>query len=343
MIQKYSVSRDDRIYHAWPDLVMTSSGKLICVFTECVHHRDRHDSRVVYCQSLDRGRTWSEKKALTPKTQPDDHYNNPRIRRLNDDTLVIICDKIQNYENNERSADVSLWFADSEGNSWSEPIKTPAMGIVPEFQELRSGRWILAAHFKGSETGKLEQYMWYSDDRGKTWSDRIVIAADVRYNLCEVSILELSDDTLIAFMRENTETGCDCLKSISHDGGETWHGVYNVPIPACHRPVAKFLQDGSIMLTHRYIQGGPSFGQRTQNLFAAFMSEESALETVRNRQSVRIMPIDYDRSPNPDLGYTGWLQFDDGEIYVVSYIVDDAPKGQIRGYSFRMEDVILGQ
>jgi sialidase-1 len=35
------------------------------------------------------------------------------------------------------------------------------------------------------------------------------------------------------------------------------------------------------------------------------------------------------------------VQFDDGEIYIVNYIVDDAPKGQIRGYSLGMEDFLL--
>ena len=54
--------------------------------------------------------------------------------------------------------------------------------------------------------------------------------------------------------------------------------------------------------------------------------------------NTRIMPLDYDRSPVSDTGYSGWVQFDDGEIYVVNYIVDDAPNGQIRSYSLRLED-----
>ena len=55
----------------------------------------------------------------------------------------------------------------------------------------------------------------------------------------------------------------------------------------------------------------------------------------------RIMPVDYDRSPDSDLGYSGWVQFPDGEIYIVNYIMDDAPKAQIRGYSLRPEDIVL--
>ena len=37
-IQRFIVSKDEAIYEAWPDLVQTASGKLICVFMECTHH-----------------------------------------------------------------------------------------------------------------------------------------------------------------------------------------------------------------------------------------------------------------------------------------------------------------
>ncbi|MDF2685403.1 MAG: hypothetical protein K0S55_584, partial [Clostridia bacterium] len=62
-IKKFTVSRDDSNYHAWPDLVKTKNGKLICVFTECLHHGDRTNSRIMLTESTDRGRTWSYKKA----------------------------------------------------------------------------------------------------------------------------------------------------------------------------------------------------------------------------------------------------------------------------------------
>ena len=59
----------------------------------------------------------------------------------------------------------------------------------------------------------------------------------------------------------------------------------------------------------------------------------------RGESSARILPVDFDRSPKSDLGYSGWVQFADGEIYIVNYIVDDAwDKAQIRGYSLRMND-----
>ena len=84
-------------------------------------------------------------------------------------------------------------------------------------------------------------------------------------------------------------------------------------------------------------------GDRTQNFFSAIFDDATALESERKKMAVRIMPIDYDRSVHSDLGYSGWVQFPDGEIYIVNYINDDAPKGQIRGYSLRPGDIVFGE
>ena len=62
----------------------------------------------------------------------------------------------------------------------------------------------------------------------------------------------------------------------------------------------------------------------------------------REEASARILPVDFDRSPKSDLGYSGWVQFPDGELYIVNYIVDDAmDKGQIRGYSMFPDEFLL--
>jgi sialidase-1 len=105
------------------------------------------------------------------------------------------------------------------------------------------------------------------------------------------------------------------------------------------------LQDGRILITYRFMQGGKGWlGAWTQNFFSAITDRESALAPDRSGAWARIMPLDFDRSPKSDLGYSGWVQFPDGEIYVVNYIVDDAwDRGQIRGYSLRPEDFLLQQ
>ncbi len=347
MIQKYTVSRDDSIYEAWPDVALTPSGRLVCVFSECTHHRDRSYTRIMLADSHDRGRTWSPKRPLTEATSGLPYYNCARITQLRDGRLVIIVDKL--YER-ERSGSPDpytneLYFSEDDGATWSAPVTTPALGIVPDkLLELDSGRWIIAAHYWDSDFGYLVQRLWYSDDQGQTWSDPVIIGQQAGLNPCEVSILPVGDKTLVAFLRENSGEGWDCYKAISQDAGATWSEMIRFPLPGCHRPVAGLLQDGRILITHRFMQGGKGWvGTWTQNFFAALTDVESALAPTRKEAWTRILPLDFDRSPVSDLGYSGWVQFDDGEIYIVNYIVDDAPNGQIRGYSLRLEDFLLPQ
>ena len=239
-----------------------------------------------------------------------------------------------------------LWFSGDEGKSWSEPTVLPFCGIVPDrFTELKSGRYLVIAHYTNKETGKLEEYLWYSDDKGKTWSDRVTVAADPRYNLCEACVIECDDGTLVAFMRENSFEGYDVMKAISRDSGESWEGVYRTPITAGHRPTVGYLNDGRVMVTYRYVtcytpvEGSVSIG--LHNTFLTVLKAEELTRTERAGTYYKTMPLDYDRNEKPDTGYTGWVQFDDGEIYVVNYIKDDADKAQIRGYSFYPNDIIL--
>lgn len=346
-IQRFLINRDDKKTQAWPDLALADNGDLICVFTECAEHLDRTGSRLCICKSSDRGRTWTEKRGLTDYGTRFDLFNNARINNING-TIVVVCDRIVG-ESGEMGIDedrgwtrVYAWTSADHGESWDGPFETPVDGICPDrLRMTKSGRVLLSAHKYNPATEKLEQYLWYTDDKGTTWSDRIVVAADPRYNLCEGHILEAPDGTLVEYMRENSWNGTECQKAISRDNGETWEGVYPTPIQGCHRPTIGYLQSGDLLMTYRYLQGGKSgnLSKRSQNTFAALLSADEITETDRNAQQCCIMPIDHDRNPKPDNGYTGWVQFPDGEIYVAYYIKDDAPFDHIRGCSFFQTDI----
>lgn len=344
-MQKFTVSRDDTIYEAFPDVALTPSGTLVCVFAECTHHGDRSYTRIMLTTSADRGRTWSLKRPLTEATHGLPWYNCPRITQLRDGRLAVLVDKLYSEERSYRPETCKniLYFSADEGQTWSAPVETPALGIVPDrLVELSNGRWLVAAHYRDTDFGYIVQRLWTSDDQGATWSGPIIVGKQVGLNLCEVSIVHIEGETLVAFMRENSGQGWDGYKAISHDNGDTWSDPIAFPLPGCHRPVAGWLKDGHILITHRFMQGGLGWtGWWTQNFFAALTDKASALAPERSGAHTRILPVDFDRSPASDTGYSGWVQFDDGEIYVVNYILDDAPKGQIRGYSLQMEDFLL--
>ena len=133
------------------------------------------------------------------------------------------------------------------------------------------------------------------------------------------------------------------MKCISHDNGITWSAPVNFPLPGCHRPVGGVLRDGSVLITYRFHHGGGgSMAANAQNFFGALTTPEALLSETRKGSGVRIFPIDHDRSPHADTGYSGWVQLPDGSVYAVNYIVDDAiEKAQIRGYRFDLENLVL--
>jgi sialidase-1 len=75
----------------------------------------------------------------------------------------------------------------------------------------------------------------------------------------------------------------------------------------------------------------------------ALLSSEEFFHDEGLPQNGRILPIDYDRSPRPDTGYSGWCVLPDQDAYIVNYIVDDAPKAQIRGYRLSKREVVASQ
>lgn len=355
-MERFIVSRDDDIYEAFPDVALTPSGRLVCVFAECTHHRDRGYTRIMVTTSSDRGRTWAPKRGLSealrgdPTTDP--WWNCPRVSCLGDGRLVAVCDRIAGRGEGNLGGEQSnwLWVSADDGETWDGPRPTPMVGIVPDqLIELRhgahAGRWLLTAHTRQppAATPLWTVRTWLSDDGGATWTGPQKIVEVPGLQLCEPSLVELPTGELVVFLRENAGQGLDAHKCISVDGGVSWEGPWRFPLPGCHRPVAGVLDSGLLLITHRFMQGGKGWvGWWTQNFFGALTDVESCLARRREDAHTRILPLDFDRHPESDTGYSGWVQFDDGEIYVVNYILDDAPKAQIRGYCLRLEDFLLG-
>lgn len=342
-IQRYVVSNDRDFYESWPDLVITKAGKLICLFCECTHHGDRSYSKIVYVESVDRGVTWSPKKDFVEAIHSDGslYWDCPRITKLADNSLVVVCDKITKIDQTE--GEIFIWKGDEEGTIWSMENNTGISGIVPDkLLETSTGRWIITAHLgKVDGFSNLQQRLWYSKDRGKNFTGPITVARDENLNLCEGSILEVEKGTLVCFLRENSSEGYECYATKSTDDGLSWGKLYTIPLSCCHRPVSGIIDTGEVLITYRYKQGAKKgwLGAWTQNTFLAITDRETVLTGDKTKQQVRIMPLNYDTSPQADLGYTGWVQFEDGTIYVVDYIKNQEEKAYIIGCSLTRADI----
>jgi len=340
-INKYTVAKNDNIYEAFPDVVLTNNNNLAVVFLECTHHNDRSYTRIMMARSFNKGKNWTKKEQFTKASYDSEQsWNCPRISKLKTGEIIVVVDKVS-IKNTSKPKNY-YWIGNEDAEQFKGPYLLPANGIVPDkLVETINGRWIVSTHNK--ENNYASQKLWYSDDKGKTWSKQIIVAKKEGLNLCEGNIVEIKENVLVCFLRENSNLGLDGYKTISYDNGITWEGPYKMPIPACHRPVGGKLASGMYMITHRYMQGGKLLtGKVAQNIFAGFIDEQSIMSKKRDEQSCRIFPIDFDRSKVADIGYSGWVQFKDGTIYVVYYLVDDSPNGQIRAISFNENDVIIG-
>jgi sialidase-1 len=171
-----------------------------------------------------------------------------------------------------------------------------------------------------------------------------LVVHDRELNLNEGSIVELPDGTLVDYMREDTQMEY-AYKCISTDGGRNWSGPFRTRMRSCvGRPKAGLLQTGEVAVTY-----GFSLFPRNLMLYiesvslAAAQSEDKPVAGIEYMKERSIsFPVDYDRSVFCDGAYSGWVNLPNGDIYVVQYIVDDAPMAQIRGYRISRGDYILG-
>lgn len=343
-VERFTVSRDDSVYECFPSLTKCPNGRVLLVYRESDGHVPESYCRIIVRKSDDGGATFSERHVLVAAELTDGRvtqYNCPKIQQLKDGRVLILCDAFPQPPGESadrcKASRVLFWFSSDGGETWSEAADSGVRGIMPdEVVELADGAWLLATQFVDQDTKDLMQCVSRSSDGGKTWSEPAVVARKKGYNLCEASMIKIPGGKLVCYMRENSGKGRPIYKSISTDGGETWHGPYATQMDSGHRPVAHLTMSGKVMITYRYQIGGAS--PWAKNTFAYLESFESAVEPDRQKQCGVVLPLDHDRASKSDSGYTGWVETAPGRFLVVNYIVDDAPRAQIRGYRFDEQD-----
>ena len=290
-----------------------------------------------------------------PDYVKDGGFNTPRLLSVGGNELILACDWIPPREGElTPNSEIYLWRSTDGGSSWSSKRSTEIRGhICPGMIRLRSGAIILGASRFDSAADTEVSYAFRSTDAGSTWSALSVIAPPTGrlstagrksvLDAMEPTFVELESGLVVCYLREDAE-GRHAYKCFSPDEGTTWDGPYPTSLVVCRgRPQAGLLASGEVAITYGF---GLSprllvLHVETQEIAADPRSVEHVETGHHIEASYRRFFVDDDRSIHPDGAYSGWVQLPDGDLYVIQYIVDDAPMAHIRSYRISRDDWIL--
>lgn len=361
-MEKFTISRDESTYQAFADVVKTPSGVLICTYRECLAHSmctgiEFHGfSRIVVRRSLDGGLHWGPRQVVcaTEELWEDPGYNCSRLLACADGTVMLIVDRYPPIARDAYSYDELklmreglvcniIFRSTDDGATWECLQETSiTRGIVPSIKEMRNSDILVGV--TAIVDGDQRVLVYRSEDKGLTWSEPALVPGDAGLCLSEGDFVELDDGTIVIYLREDS-IGFTGYRSYSKDGGRSWSNAVRCFAMCCRgRPSAGLLSSGEVFVTYRF--GLPIVTTpralmmfvETQEM-AAHGDDISDYDTSPDMR--RFLMLDVDRALAADTGYSGWVELDNGDVLVVNYIVDDAPKAHIRGYIVSRRDWML--
>ena len=254
------IYRDDRFFTKNPDIVLLPSAKMLLVFNETDYHWPTEFSRVALLESWDYGRTWGNHRVIDEARSSlnQEKWVTPRISRLSDGRLIILCDHDDfRHCHESQPPGIYAWWSEDDGETWSPSLPTGIPGIEPDrVQELEDGTLLVGSHYMFKDTRKIGEFVLRSGDAGKTWGERSVVASDRVHQFCEGAVLRLRSGRLVCIMRENNHNNYPCYLAFSDDQGISWSSPKPAPFSG-DRPFAGQLSDGRVLVTYRNQSGTP--------------------------------------------------------------------------------------
>ena len=360
-MQKITVSRNNEVYEAFADIAQAADSTLVCTYRESLCHGAVPFSRVMVRRSHDGGYTWGPAQLVIERTRKETaagrgRLNCSRITACTDGTLLLVVDLMFKSQLDPAPAMNLMFLSHDNGATWEGPRETGITdGIVPSIKELSNGALLLGVTRLRTNDEQLsgleeQQTVYRSIDGGASWEGPFTVplldtppVTGKCWRFSEGDFAELDDGSILVYMREDGE-GLSGWKSISTDGGCTWSQPYRTQMMSCAgRPSVGRVRSGEIVITYRFCSGvSTSLGLYVET------PQEARRFTPLNPNNYkteypqgRFAFLDNDRSLSPDSGYSGWIQLPSGDLYVVNYTTDDAPRAQIRGYIVGREDWFL--
>ena len=251
-----------------PDLVRLPSGRMLLVYADTDRHWASDYVILTLLASDDGGRTWSKQAevARADLQAGEERLVTPRLSRLRDGRLVVLCDRDDDGHFHPDQPPANLaWWSDDDGRTWGPAQETGIMGFEPDrMLELGNGKLAVLSHILRPESQEFAEIFSVSSDGGSTWHETAEVAHDGYHRFCEGALVFLdggpdggpgTGGELACVMRENHSAGIPSFVAFSNDHGATWSPPQMCPF-ALHRPYAKRLADGRVLVTGRHVNGG---------------------------------------------------------------------------------------
>ena len=201
---------------------------------------------------------------------PGRFTKNPDLIQLPSGRLMLVySDTHQHWA--QESEVLTLLASDDLGRTWSK-FREVAMadqrrgeghqvtgitGFEPDrILDLPDGVLGVGSQAMLGDTQEFAEILSVSRDGGQSWQQRAIMAHDGYHRFCEGAVAVLNGGKELAcVMRENHSAGIPCLVTFSQDDGYTWSAPQYLPF-ALHRPYAKQLADGRVLVNGRNVNGG---------------------------------------------------------------------------------------
>lgn len=262
-------SVDRKVFEIWrspgrftknPDLIALPSGRLMLVYADTDAHWSMKNQVLTLLASDDDGRTWFKHREIDEAdlTRGDERLVTPRLSLLNDGRLVVICDHDDDGHFHEDQPPGNwLYWSEDQGDTWRAQHDNGIGGFEPDrILDLPDGSLGVVSHLMRGDVQEFAEVLWVSTDGGATWQERATVACDGYHRFCEGAIVLLHGGRRLAcVLRENHSGGIPSFVTFSDDDGHNWSAPQKLPF-AIHRPYAKQLADGRVMVSGRNVNGG---------------------------------------------------------------------------------------
>ena len=271
-------------YHSVANVADTPDG-LVAVYRLSDSHTAVY-THIMVAYSKDGGHTWEGHRSISHKNVWEHHrvWVAPQLSRLNDGRLVIICD-LGHRTSHDDWPTLSRWqehpprgmwnflfWSEDNGRTWSEPVECDEVGGEPGYiAEMHDGTLVYTrTESARSELLKDGPLPWgdiyyrnravFSDDGGTSWTRSSLITDAPFQGDCEVGLVELEPNHLLAVTRIGFGGGRFGQPSRfvhSYDGGTTWETPTLAPFYG-QRTVVRKLRSGKLLVTFRNRWGTPA-------------------------------------------------------------------------------------